>query len=74
MLIVFSLFTYSSSDSRDRIVLSTSRCGRDNPGSNPGHGRNMTNFVEILWVYFNYFVVLLEDKDETPRTTTFIGI
>ena len=27
-----------SSDSRDRIVVSTSRCGRDNPGSNPGHG------------------------------------
>ena len=22
----------------DRIVVSTSRCGRDNPGSNPGHG------------------------------------
>ena len=29
-----------SSDSRDRIVVSTSRCGRDNPGSNPGHGRS----------------------------------
>ena len=28
-----------SSDSRDRIVVSTSRCGRDNPGSNPGHGK-----------------------------------
>ena len=27
--------------SRDRIVVSTSRCGRDNPGSNPGHGRLM---------------------------------
>ena len=25
--------------SRDRIVVSTSRCGRDNPGSNPGHGK-----------------------------------
>ena len=23
---------------RDSIVVSTSRCGRDNPGSNPGHG------------------------------------
>ena len=29
---------FSCSDSRDRIVVSTSRCGRDNPGSNPGHG------------------------------------
>ena len=23
---------------RDRIVVSTLRCGRNNPGSNPGHG------------------------------------
>ncbi|KAL0154398.1 hypothetical protein M9458_050291, partial [Cirrhinus mrigala] len=23
---------------RDRIVVSTLRCGRSNPGSNPGHG------------------------------------
>ena len=28
-----------SADSRDRIVVSTSRCGRDNPSSNPGHGK-----------------------------------
>ena len=26
---------------RDRIVVSTSRCGRENPGSNPGHGREL---------------------------------
>ena len=25
-------------NSRDRIVVSTLRCGRSNPGSNPGHG------------------------------------
>lgn len=25
--------------SRDRIVVSTLRCGRSNPGSNPGHGK-----------------------------------
>ena len=31
--------TISWFDGRDRIVVSTSRCGRDNPGSNPGHGR-----------------------------------
>ena len=24
---------------RDRIVVSTLRCGRNNPGSNPGHGK-----------------------------------
>ena len=27
-----------SSDSRDRLVVRTLRCGRSNPGSNPGHG------------------------------------
>ena len=31
--------------SRDRIVVSTLRCGRNNPGSNPGHGR--ANFVQF---------------------------
>ena len=27
-----------SFDSRDRLVVRTLRCGRSNPGSNPGHG------------------------------------
>ena len=27
-----------SSVSRDRLVVRTLRCGRSNPGSNPGHG------------------------------------
>ncbi|KNC24916.1 hypothetical protein FF38_05658 [Lucilia cuprina] len=26
------------SHSRDRLVVRTLRCGRSNPGSNPGHG------------------------------------
>ena len=26
---------------RDRIVVSTLRCGRSNPGSNPGHGNTL---------------------------------
>ena len=29
---------FKSSDSRDRLVVRTLRCGRSNPGSNPGHG------------------------------------
>lgn len=32
------VFEITCSYGRDRIVVSTSRCGRDNPGSNPGHG------------------------------------
>ena len=30
--------------SRDRIVVSTLRCGRNNPGSNLGHGRLIFHF------------------------------
>ena len=33
-----SPFGSQVSPSRDRIVVSTLRCGRSNPGSNPGHG------------------------------------
>ena len=31
--------------SRDRIVVSTLRCGRSNPGSNPGHGSRKHFFL-----------------------------
>ena len=37
----------SSSGSRDRIVVSTLRCGRNNSGSNPDHG-----------TFFSYYAVL----------------
>ena len=30
--------------SRDRLVVRTLRCGRSNPGSNPGHGKTATFF------------------------------
>ena len=36
------------SGSRDRIVVSTLRCGRNNPGSNPGHG----TFLFFLLFFF----------------------
>ena len=34
------IFTHTSKPlaSRDRLVVRTLRCGRSNPGSNPGHG------------------------------------
>ena len=31
----------SFTTSRDRLVVRTLRCGRSNPGSNPGHGRKI---------------------------------
>ena len=42
--------------SRDRIVVSTLRCGRNNPGSNPGHG-TLRNFFFYLLVFFLSFVL-----------------
>ena len=32
--------------SRDRLVVRTLRCGRSNPGSNPGHGMPRKIFFE----------------------------
>ena len=48
--------------SRDRIVVSTLRCGRNNPGSNPGHG-TLRNFFPISWFFLSFVlfsVYLLE--------------
>ena len=43
-----------SSVSRDSLVVRTLRCGRKNPGSNPGHGNNTTLrqlFNSFRWKY-----------------------
>ena len=40
--------------SRDRIVVSTLRCGRNNPGSNPGHGRAVDDSVTAKPADFYY--------------------
>lgn len=32
--------------SRDRIAVSTLRCGRSSPGSNPGHGIFSNNLIQ----------------------------
>ena len=43
---------------RDRIVVSTSRCGRDNPGSNPGHGINRSQAYSIFVCFLlNIFIL-----------------
>ena len=38
---------------RDRIVVSTLRCGRNNPGSNPGHGRAVDFSITAWPVHFH---------------------
>ncbi len=45
--------------SRDRLVVRTLRCGRSNPGSNPGHGSDTFLFVFSLTVN-----ILLECNQE----------
>ena len=40
---------------RDRLVVRTLRCGRSNPGSNPGHGRIVFFFLNFLLQRFGCF-------------------
>ena len=66
-LLIFLIMLFAS-HSRDRIVVSTSRCGRDSPGSNPGHGKQLCSVaVTALWanvffvsLTFSYLKVYLE--------------
>ena len=37
------ILTVLGVSSRDRLVVRTLRCGRSNPGSNPGHGSDILN-------------------------------
>ena len=45
---------------RDRIVVSTSRCGRDNPGSNPGHGMPALLSISRSTIFF--FLLLFRPR------------
>ena len=53
--------------SRDRIVVSTSRCGRDNPGSNPGHGKAPQGSSWLLadktFCYISESIYVLSHRD-----------
>ena len=55
MISWFSITTTS----RDRIVVSTLRCGRSNPGSNPGHG-SVHSLIRQWWFFIKiiYFKLL----------------
>ena len=47
------IFLNMNCGSRDRLVVRTLRCGRSNPGSNPGHG----NIFSLLHtVYLEIFI------------------
>ena len=52
-------FTAQPARGRDRIVVSTLRCGRSNPGSNPGHGSAVNIFcVHLLFQQMSLFCEL----------------
>ena len=44
------------------MVVSTSRCGRDNPGSNPGHGRGLK--VSIMASQHTVFFTTSQQKSQ----------
>ena len=43
-------------DSRDRLVVRTLRCGRSNPGSNPGHGSVLRCYGSGDFPFWKFFV------------------
>ena len=54
---------------RDSLVVRTSRCGRDNPGSNPGHGIFFMCIYIYIYIYFFFFIFFL-----TCAITTHVNI
>ena len=50
-----SLHPTKSSVSRDRLVVRTLRCGRSNPGSNPGHGIFIFIYLYFISIYLFFF-------------------
>ena len=44
---------------RDRLVVRTLRCGRNNPGSNPGHGTFFFLSYSLFYFSHNYFFIII---------------
>ena len=59
-ILLHELLSVSLHNSRDRIVISTLRCGRSNPGSNPGHGNARFLFTFFLQLLAEMFAFLNE--------------
>ena len=54
---------------RDRIVVSTLRCGRNNPGSNPGHGSFLITFSHLLFPHICHgnLVLVVRKARQCPQ-------
>ena len=57
-------------NSRDRIVVSTLRCGRNNPGSNPGHGNFFFQTQKKPFSFF-FFILYLFLCSEVEKRENF---
>ena len=58
----------SSSGSRDLTVVSTLRCGRNNPGSNPGHG-TLFSYYAVLSIFFSLYIFIFFPTSRKLRTS-----
>ena len=54
------------SNCRDSIVVSTLRCGRNNPGSNPGHGTFFETILDWSQSFFDKNGGLVRDLNPGP--------
>ena len=62
-----SIFHRFAVTSRDRLEVRTLRCGRNNPGSNPGHGTFSSFFFHIKYLLLCY----LGQYNLSPTNQTF---
>ena len=60
--VLASAFRYPSSNCRDSIVVSTLRCGRNNPGSNPGHGTFFFHKSHFIFCLYCIAIILLFNR------------
>ena len=58
-------YVYVHLDSRDRLVVRTLRCGRSNPGSNPGLGS-----CDLFFFFKKQKFVCTEPQQEAPRSNS----
>ena len=67
MKIIVAFTSHLVAVGRDRLVVRTPRCGRGNPGSNPGHG----NLKEFFLPFFNTCKIMDSDLSNINKGTIF---
>lgn len=54
---LFLIIIISRSESRNRLVVRTLRCGCNVPGSNPGHGRTFFAWFNLTLLFYLHKVI-----------------